>query len=52
MARMLVDPVTLALRRLPYEAEDLAVAVNASFVVAFDNISGISSEFSDILAMI
>jgi hypothetical protein len=52
MARRLVDPATLELRRLSYEIEDLAVAVNGSFVVAFDNISGVSGEFSDVLAMI
>lgn len=50
-ARRLVDPHTLELRRISYELEDLAVAAHSSYVVAFDNISGVSGEFSDALAM-
>jgi hypothetical protein len=49
MARDLVDPNQAPLRRPPRNEQDLMIAANNGWVVAFDNLSGISAELSDAL---
>lgn len=47
--RALLDPNTAALRSLPREIRDLFIAANNSHVLAFDNLSGLSSWIADAL---
>ncbi len=49
LARSLVDPRTPSLRAEPREARDLAIAARGSWLVGFDNISGIPLWLSDAL---
>lgn len=47
--RALVDPSTAPLRTTPREERDLMIAANNAWVLAFDNLSGISPWLSDAL---
>jgi hypothetical protein len=47
VVRSLVDPNSAALRRPPKTTENLMVAANNGWLVAFDNLSYISSDLSD-----
>lgn len=47
--RSLVDPSSLPLRALPKEERDLSIASKNSWVLAFDNLSGLSALMSDAL---
>lgn len=52
VARALVDPAACALRRPPREERDLFVAANNSWVVAYDNLSGVAPWLSDALCVL
>jgi hypothetical protein len=47
--RFLVDPSTPSLRAIPREERDLMIAASNSWVISFDNLSGIPSWLSDAL---
>jgi hypothetical protein len=47
--RLLVDPNKSALRRPPKDMRDLMIAATNSWVVGYDNLSGISQDLSDSL---
>ncbi|QIZ07630.1 hypothetical protein HFZ78_13535 [Priestia megaterium] len=47
--RTIVDPSTMPLRSLPKEERDLSIAANNSWILAFDNLSGLSNMISDAL---
>ncbi|WP_141551863.1 ATP-binding protein [Priestia megaterium] len=47
--RALIDPSTLPLRALPKEERDLSIAANNTWILAFDNLSGLSNTMSDAL---
>lgn len=47
--RNLVDPSSLPLRALPREERDLSIGANNTWVLAFDNLSGLSNQMSDSL---
>jgi len=47
MLRQLVDPSTAPLRSAPRDLRDLAVTAFSSFVLAFDNLSGLSADLAD-----
>lgn len=49
LVRMLVDPSLIPLRALPTSEKDLFVTATNSYLVAFDNVSTISSAMSDSL---
>jgi hypothetical protein len=49
MLRGLIDPVAAPLRTPPREERDLMIAANNSWVVAYDNLSGIPQWLSDAL---
>lgn len=49
IVRSLVDPSTVALRSTPREERDLAITASRSWVVAYDNLSGLSAWLSDAL---
>jgi hypothetical protein len=49
MARGLIDPNLSPLRRLPRDERDLAIAAGNSWVLAFDNLSGLPAFLSDAL---
>lgn len=49
MARALIDPNEVPLRRPPREERDLMIAATNSWVVAFDNLSGVPPALSDAL---
>jgi len=49
MIKMIVDPSTTALRRMPKNEEDMMIAAKRERVLSFDNLSGISHEMSDSL---
>jgi hypothetical protein len=49
LARALVDPNLSPLRRLPLNERDLAIAASNSWVLAFDNLSGLPAFLSDAL---
>ncbi|NOT02775.1 MAG: bifunctional DNA primase/polymerase [Phycisphaerales bacterium] len=49
IARSLVDPNSAPLRRPPRDDRDLMIAASNSWVVCFDNLSGISPALSDTL---
>lgn len=46
-ARALVDPSQVTLRRPPQSERDLMIAAHNSWVIAFDNLSGINKNISD-----
>ncbi|MTD31839.1 hypothetical protein [Planomicrobium sp. YIM 101495] len=48
--RALIDPSSLPLRALPKDEKDLAIAANNTWILAFDNLSGLSNPMSDALA--
>ena len=45
--RALVDPSSLPLRTLPKEERDLSIAADNTWILAFDNLSGLSNAMSD-----
>lgn len=47
--RTLIDPSSLPLRALPKEEKDLAIGAKGTWILAFDNLSGMSNEMSDAL---
>jgi hypothetical protein len=47
--RLLVDPSTTPLRSVPREERDLMIAASNSWVISFDNLSGIPQWLSDAL---
>jgi hypothetical protein len=47
--RALVDPNAAPARSLPREERDLMIAANNGYILAFDNLSGLPSWFSDAL---
>ena len=47
--KALLDPNTASLRALPREDRDLFIAANNGYVLAFDNVSGLSPWISDTL---
>jgi hypothetical protein len=47
--RRLVDPNSASMRALPRDNRDLAIAANNSYVLAFDNLSGIPADVADAL---
>jgi hypothetical protein len=47
--RALIDPNTAPLRALPREDRDMFIAANNGYVLAFDNVSGLSAWISDTL---
>lgn len=49
LLRALVDPNLAPLRRAPRDERDLMIAANNSWVVAFDNLSGIRPDLADAL---
>jgi uracil-DNA glycosylase family 4 len=49
LLRALVDPSTSPLRTPPREARDLMIAANNAWILAFDNLSGMSAWLSDAL---
>lgn len=51
-ARALIDPNTTPLRRPPKDERDLMIAAANAWVVAFDNLSGISSSLSDSMCVL
>src|SRR5207237_351332 len=52
MARALMDPNKSPLRRPPREDRDLLIAATNAWIVAFDNLSGLSPALSDALCML
>ena len=52
MLRSLVDPATAPLRTLPREERDLAIAAANSWLLAYDNLSGLSKDISDALCKV
>ena len=50
LLRRIIDPVTAPLRTPPREERDLLIAANNSWVVAYDNLSGIPPWLSDAFA--
>jgi hypothetical protein len=47
--RLLVDPSTASLRTVPREERDLMIAASNSWIISFDNLSGIPQWLSDAL---
>ncbi|MCS0674622.1 hypothetical protein [Cytobacillus firmus] len=47
--RALVDPSTMPLRALPKDERDLSIAASNTWILAFDNLSGLSNTMSDAL---
>jgi len=45
--RAMIDPSSTPLRRCPTKSDDLFVSANASWVAAFDNVSGVQQWLSD-----
>ncbi len=52
LLKMILDPVAAALRSIPGDERDLAIAAKNSFVLAFDNLSGICARIADALCRI
>lgn len=50
--RALIDPSSLPLRALPNEERDLSIAANNTWILAFDNLSGLSNQMSDALCKV
>jgi len=50
--RSLIDPNSIPLRNLPATARELSVGVHNSYVLAFDNVSMISTQISDALCQV
>ena len=49
MVRSLIDPHVAPLRGPPRDLRDLAIAAFNQYVLAFDNLSGISADLADAL---
>ncbi|MBO0792887.1 MAG: hypothetical protein J2P36_18340, partial [Ktedonobacteraceae bacterium] len=49
LLRNLVDPHTAPARSTPRDMRDVAIAAHNNMILAFDNLSSISREFSDVL---
>jgi hypothetical protein len=47
--RALIDPITAPLRRPPREDRDLMIAANNSWIIGFDNLSGLAPWLADTL---
>src|SRR5699024_8051184 len=47
--RSLIDPSSLPLRALPKDEQTLAISANNTWILAYDNLSGLSSSMSDSL---
>ncbi|MEH7403356.1 hypothetical protein V7148_20535 [Gottfriedia acidiceleris] len=47
--RAIIDPSAMPLRGLPKEERDFSIAANNTWVLAFDNLSGLSNTMSDAL---
>lgn len=47
LLRMLIDPSTALVRSMPHQGRDLMVGAKNNWLLAFDNLSGISNEMSD-----
>lgn len=47
--RSLLDPNTVPVRSIPRSERDLAISANNSWLILMDNLSGLTSEFSDSL---
>ena len=47
--RSLIDPSSLPLRALPKDEQTLAISANNTWVLAYDNLSGLSASMSDSL---
>jgi hypothetical protein len=52
MLRQVIDPNEADLRRPPSDDRDLMIAASNSWVVGFDNLSGLSPKLSDVLCTI
>ncbi|MFT3838952.1 MAG: hypothetical protein QM723_18375 [Myxococcaceae bacterium] len=52
LQRSLIDPSASPLRRPPKEARDLAIAARNGWTLAYDNLSGLSPEMSDLLCCV
>ncbi|GGF24250.1 ATP-binding protein [Halobacillus andaensis] len=50
--RALIDPSEMPLRTLPKDEKELSLAANSTWVLAFDNLSGVSNVLSDGLCKI
>jgi len=50
--RSLIDPAGVALRALPRDPRDLAIAADQNYVLSFDNLSGMRAETSDALCIL
>jgi hypothetical protein len=50
--KRIIDPSSAELRAQPNDVRDLFIAASNSWLLAFDNVSGISSEVSDALCII
>ena len=50
--KSLVDPSASSIRSLPKRDADLFISASNSYVLAFDNVSGLSSSISDTLCML
>jgi len=52
MARALIDPNVAPLRRPPRDDRNVMIAAKNSWIVAYDNLSGMKAELSDTLCML
>lgn len=50
--RSFVDPSMVPVRKLPHDDADLAIAAKNTWLLAYDNLSGMSSVFSDVFCQI
>src|SRR5579871_1626452 len=50
--RSFIDPSMVPVRKLPHDDTDLAVAAKNTWLLAYDNLSGMSSVFSDVFCQI
>ncbi|WP_147535653.1 hypothetical protein [Bacillus marasmi] len=50
--RSLIDPSALSLRALPSDERDLSIAANNTWILTFDNLSGLNSQMSDALCKV
>lgn len=48
----LIDPSAIGVQRMPVNEKDLAIAVQNAHVVAFDNVRGFKSSFSDLFCTV
>ena len=52
IVRSFVDPSMVSVRKLPHDDADLAIAAKNTWLLAYDNLSGMSSVFSDVFCQI